>query len=149
METAQSLIQNRLRQALVEMRARNPRMSIRLFAKRLGLPAGTVSLVLLGKRSLSKSTALRFAKALNMDSVEQAQVAGSSFTRMQKAKATVSGVLHPEQLRLSADQFHVLKDWQYYALLNLISLPNESHSIENLANRVGLSAKVTEETLDR
>lgn len=149
MENPQLLLQNRLRQALVETRARNPRLSVRMFAKRLGLPAGTVSLVLLGKRTLSRATALRFAKALDLDPVERATIENGAYTRDTPKSARDSIKLQPEQLRLSADQFHILKDWHYYAILNLICITGESHKPADLARRLGLSEKSVVDAIDR
>jgi uncharacterized protein (TIGR02147 family) len=142
------LILNRLRQALLESQARNPRVSIRSFAKHLGLPAGTVSLVLLGKRRLSKKTALKFARALQFDPVELAQLDQQYRPTSKKTKNARSS-LNPEQLRLSADQFHVLRDWHYYAILNLICIPNQSHEPQALAERLGLTESKVEEALIR
>jgi uncharacterized protein (TIGR02147 family) len=141
-------IQNRLRQALVEAKSRNPQISIRAFAKRIGLPAGTVSLFLLGKRNLSRVTALKFADALHFDPIERQQLC-DAFKVKKTGGRRAQKSLQPEALRLSADRFHVLKDWYYFALLNLICIPGENHGSFALSARLGLPELLVKEAIER
>lgn len=43
-----------------------------------------------------------------------------------------------EYVQLSADQFHVISEWQHFALLNLIKLPKQKLDISSIAARLGV-----------
>src|SRR4051812_25826266 len=62
-----------LRDQYAEQKARNPRYSQRVFARKAGLSSsGFYSEVLNGKRQLAPAAVLRFAKALKLSAPEQA-----------------------------------------------------------------------------
>ncbi len=152
---AQLLIQERLRQRLLEAKLKNSRVSVRSFAKQMKLPAGTVSLVLLGKRKISYKLAQKFADALYFDPIELARL-DSEFKAepvLKKSKQTSSLTTEekfkPENLRLSADQFHVMKDWYYFGILNLISTQGYEHDANWISSRLGISAQTAADAIER
>lgn len=151
---AQQLIQERLRQRLLEIKLKNPSVSVRGFAKQLKLPAGTVSLVLLGKRKISQKLATKFAQALYFDPIEMARVQDEYASIKEARKKTPqprkpADKLKPENLRLSADQFHVMKDWYYFAILNLISTDDYQHDADWIASRIAIKPEIAKEALER
>jgi uncharacterized protein (TIGR02147 family) len=150
--TAQALIQQRLRQKLLEAKIKNPRVSVRSLAKQLSVPAGTLSLVLLGKRPISRKLALKFADALFLDPIERAKIEADfekKKTLSKSRKEPASDRWKPENLRLSADQFHVMKDWWHYAILNLITTDEFRDDPLWIAARINLEVRVVQEALDR
>ena len=150
---APELIQGRLRQRLLEAKVKNPKVSVRSFARQMKIPAGTISLVLLGKRKISSKLALKFADALFFDPMERARIE-KFYTRAPRvSKSGGSSILaeklKPENLRLSADQFHVMKDWYYFAILNLIQTEDYQHNPEWIAGRLNLKPEIVKEAIER
>ena len=128
---------------------------MRGFAKTLKIPAGTISLVLLGKRKVSQKLAQKLAEALYFDPMELAQVKSDYLEQkkiepqIKKSKAPAAEKFNPENLRLSADQFHVLKDWHYFAILNLISTDGYQHDATWIGERLSIKPAVAQEAIDR
>lgn len=155
---AQILIQDRLRQRMLEAKAKNVHVSVRGLAKQLKLPAGTVSLVLLGKRRLSLKLAMRFAEALYFDPMERARLE-AAFSKDKKTPRKPKGAslnlfeteekFKPDALKLSADQFHVMKDWYYFAILNLTYTDGFNNDPEWIASRLNLKVEQVSEAIDR
>ena len=52
-------------------------------------------------------------------------------------------------LQLTSDQFHLLSDWRYFAILNLITLPGSSHAERDLASRLGITEAAMKSCLER
>lgn len=155
---AQLLIQNRLRQKYLEMQVKNPRISVRGFAQSLRLPAGSISLLMLGKRRVSLKLAEKISLALAFDPLEKAALV-REFQKDKKSKVKTSvqnplsgktkPAFRPEQLKLSADQFHVVKDWQHYAILNLVSLKGFEPSSAWIATRLNMDEGIIQQSIDR
>ena len=152
---AQLLIQERLRQRLLEAKLKNSRVSVRSFAKQMKLPAGTVSLVLLGKRKISSKLAQKFAEALYFDPIELARLDSEFKAQPASKKKRQSNTIaaeekfKPENLRLSADQFHVMKDWYYFGILNLISTQGYEHDANWISGRLGIPVQTATDAIER
>ncbi len=155
---AQILIQERLRQRMLEAKLKNPQVSVRGLAKQLKLPAGTVSLVLLGKRKLSSKLAMKFADALYFDPMERARLEAAFSTEKKPSRKSKGSLLSkseteekfkPEALKLSADQFHVMKDWYYFAILNLTYTDDFKNEPEWIASRLNLKPEEVTDAIER
>ncbi len=126
---AESLLLNLLKQRLTEAKSRNSQVSIRSFARTLGVPAGTLSLVLLGKRSISTRLATKLVTALKL-SENESKIILNGLTKTKKP-STHSIIAHernrkietlfkPNTIRLSEQQFDLLKEWYYFGILSLV-----------------------------
>src|SRR4051812_2340511 len=91
---------------------RNPRYSLRAFARSLGVSHTVLSLVLAGKRPLARKSALRISERLELDPTQKATFLqfGDPGPRFQAQQ-------------LSLDQFALIADWYHYAILSLLELP--------------------------
>jgi len=67
----QLLIQRILSERFAGMRERNPRFSLRAYAKRLGLSPGATTEILRGKRRISAKIVLRIAEKLQLEERER------------------------------------------------------------------------------
>src|SRR5688572_4111377 len=86
-----------------QRRKRNPRYTLRAFARQLGISHSLLSMMFGGQRRLSRRT-------------------------MQKIEAALprppEGETADDSHRLSLDQFEALSDWTHYAILSLLELPD-------------------------
>ena len=156
---AQLLLQERLKQRLVETKSRNSNISIRSFARHLGLPAGTVSLVLLGKRKISLKLAEKLATALQFDPNERALLqaelkkksasTSSTQTSTHERSRSLGTTFKPETLRLSDPQFDLLKEWYYFGILSLVQTKNFKLDAQWIAKRLNLLPSTAQAALDQ
>jgi uncharacterized protein (TIGR02147 family) len=144
----QLAIQRILQSRFAGLRAKNPAYSIRAFSKRVGISAGTLSLILLGKRSISKKLADKISRNLMLDPQERAEVL-DQFPQSRKAATRAQDSVDPSYLQLSADQFHVVSDWYYFAILNLIEIEGFQNDSAWIAGRLGLPVSTIQAALER
>ena len=144
-QTKKSAPVDLLRQALLERAEKNPAFSMRAFARATGISHTVLSLVLSGKRSLSKKAAAKLADYLELDPEDRLRVMNT----YSKAKPV-------EFSSLSLDAFSVIADWYHYAILSLLDLPKEQVGAKlearGIARRLGitiLEAKLAIERLQR
>ncbi len=138
-------IQRVLNQRLADIRARNPSFSIRNYAKKIGISPGSLSLILLGKRIVSKKLAQKIATNLLLDPQERAETLGK-FPETKRVRN-----LKPESnyLQLNADQFHLVADWPNFAVLNLMKISTFKGDPQWIGDRLGLSPHRVDEILER
>ena len=149
---AQELIRNRLQQRFLELQTKNAHYSVRAFAKRIQVPAGSLSLILLGKRKISLKLGMRIANALAMDPVEKEILTASFQKKKLSAKPAVSRadkMKNLKQLKLSADQFRIIRDWQHYAILNLLFVKGFKPDSQWIADALGIKESVAKESIQR
>ena len=112
------LIENELAQRI----KRNARYSMRSFAKTIGISHSLLSLVLSGKRRVSKKTLRRIEEKLGL-SPEPAETPAET----------------NEGQQLSLDAFSLLADWYHYAILSLLELPEARLDSHWIAKRLGIT----------
>lgn len=134
-----------LRQALLERSEKNPAFSLRAFARATGISHTVLSLVLSGKRRLSKKAAAKLADYLELDPEDRLRVMN-----------TFSKTKPVEPSSLSLDAFSVIADWSHSAILRLLDSPANDLGAKlearGLARRLGLTileAKLAIERLQR
>ncbi|HEX7675943.1 MAG TPA: TIGR02147 family protein [Bdellovibrio sp.] len=101
----------RLKQLLEEKKNRNPRISLRSIAAKMGMPPGRVSELLAGKRNLTSKHLEKFCRALKVSSDE-----GISLKLQLEAEKDFE---EPSAYRkvFTAEQTSKLTDWKPYALM--------------------------------
>lgn len=142
METINHIQQNLLLQKLIEAYSAkkefNNSFSMRAFSKRIGVSSGALTEIFQNKRRVTANTARKILGNLNFSTDEI-----EDFFQEKKLKR------QRDFKNLSIDQYEVLSNWQYLALLNLIELPEGEHTPEVFAFRLGLSTKKTQEYLEK
>jgi hypothetical protein len=115
---------------------KNPSYSIRAFARDLGVGKTTVCDVMNGSRQLSALNIDVIATRLSLDS--------------ETIKKFLEDNLNTDRGRavLLEDEFQLIKDWHFLAILNLAKLPNNQCSGEWIAERLGLKFEVAESSLE-
>ncbi len=137
---------------LIERIERNPKYSLRAFARQLGIESSALSQILSGRRSLSEKLASELFDQLDLspseqeeflDSLAEAKVA-QGFKRIapetKKRLARLrSEVRSPKSRELSMELFRVIADWYHYAILELTNIPSFENRPEWIATRLGIS----------
>lgn len=126
-----------LRAAFNEFLARNPRYSLRAFARSTGISHTVLSLVLSGKRRLSKKATTKLADFLGLDPIRR--------QRLLNENKDVEG--HYENMPL--DTFEVISDWYHYAILSILELPEAKFEAKWLAKQLGLQEIEAKMAMDR
>lgn len=134
-----SSLHQTLNEHFVELRAKNPRLSQRYFAQKLGLSSGALSEILKGKRKISPKLAEKIAEKLNMD-----PRAAAAF--VEKTKNDGVGI---DYWQLQDDQFQLISFWPHFAILNLVKSKQCQHRSSWFAHQLNLSERVVQDCLDR
>jgi uncharacterized protein (TIGR02147 family) len=100
---------------------RNPRYSLRSFAKSLGISHTLLSLVLSGKRPISKKLREKLEDYFGV------------IPEIPEAAAP------SEYHQISLDTFAILSDWQHYAILNLMETPQAKFEERWISQRLGIT----------
>lgn len=125
------LLRERLRAAV----RRNPRFSLRSFAKQLGVDHSTLSQVLKGRRQLSARALEAIGKRMGL-SEEALRAYAQSFRRKKNSNN------QPESIRtfqFDLDTFQLLSVWHHYAILELIQVQGFQADSRWIANTLGIA----------
>jgi transcriptional regulator with XRE-family HTH domain len=105
-----------LRAELARRCARNPRYSLRSFARQLGVDHATLSQLLRGRRALTAAAIDRLGTRLKLDEKR---------IEIYRVSARREGRRYPsagEARRLTQDAANVMADWCHFAILELVRL---------------------------
>lgn len=115
---------------------RNPSYSIRAFARDLGIGKTTIFEVMKGLRQLSSSNIEVIASRLALDE-ETLKCFQEDSSNSDRGRTVVL-----------EDEFQLIKDWHFLAILNLAKLPNNKCDSHWIAERLGLSIELAENSLE-
>ena len=128
-----------LRSELVQRCKKNPRYSMRAFAKTLGVESSFLSKILNGKRRLTEKSLKKFSVKLSL-----------SPDHLEKITRTSKSVQNIEYKNLNLLEFEVISEWYYFAILELVQVKGFKPSSQWIAKALGLTvyqAKHAVETL--
>lgn len=125
-----------------ESKARNPNMSLRGFAQRVGISSGALSEILKGKRLLTHTLKQRMAPKLLLSPQETIEFFQDNLPQN-------LGIPSDQRWLLSQDHFHMISNWWYYGLLNLIKTRGFKNQSAWMAQRLGLTINVISDAWDR
>lgn len=114
-----------LQEELARRCERNPRYSVRAFARALSINDGALSQILSGKRVPAFKTAQRIIKSLSLAPDEEHEFIASLAEKhrsrgLQRMSPIFRDVrLQPKPVELSHDLFRVIADWYHYAIVEL------------------------------
>lgn len=130
-----------LNQKFLELKAKNPRLSHRFFAQKIGISSGALSEILKGKRTISRKLAIKIASRLLLDPIDTATFVGNNLVPGEAKDI--------DYLQLQDDQFHLISEWPHFAILNLVKSDQCIHRPTWFAQQLNLPLKVTQEAIDR
>ena len=125
-----------LQNTLVERIRKNPRYSLRAFAKSLEMNQGTLSQILNGTRKLTLQTRQKIAERLGL--VEERFDFGRSVD-----------VDQTEYRQIAVDQLNMISNWHHDALLELLKIKHLSNQPRKMAQSLGISVVEVNAALDR
>lgn len=134
-------LKNILLKELSRRRSRNTLYSMRAFARDLNLGVGSLSEVLSGKRELSKNNLVKV-----LQNVELLPELKNILLKKDCQKPATPEDLH--QLLLE-DQFKLISDWYYIAILNLAKLKSNKANPQWIAKRLNIEPYQVIEALER
>ncbi|MDH4469339.1 MAG: TIGR02147 family protein [Bacteriovoracaceae bacterium] len=126
-----------LQNQFLERCRRNPKYSLRAFAKFLEVDASTLSQILREKRSLSITLQRSFAQRLGVDPKE---VENLPTTKTKKEKNV---------RELALDAFQVIADWYHYAIFELITVKGFKNDSKWIAKTLSISSTEVSIALER
>jgi uncharacterized protein (TIGR02147 family) len=124
---------------LEEMQQKNPRLSLRALARKLGISPGCLTELMQGKRPLSEFYASKVVLGLEMGPEERNQVFSLITTRSRKFDA---------QKVIAEKELELLKSWEHFAVLNLIRTKDFQPEPAWIAERLSISPEKAEESLE-
>ena len=134
-----------LQQTLLERCRKNPRYSLRAFARHLNLSPSALSAMLRGVRPISARSRTKLGLALGLGPEEIDSFAyeahGNSKGRSEPAKPTFE--------QIAMDTFAIVSEWHHYAILELMKTQSFSWDATGIARRLGLNATEVSVSIER
>lgn len=142
-----------LQEQLNSRREKNPRYSLRSFARHLGVSPGRLSELLNGQRNMSSVLAEKFAARLELpDEERSALVSAARKLRKRTPSARVRSDLTPSKPRyhtVPKDMFEFISDWQHFGILALMETDDFIGDERWMARRLGLSVEAVIQAMER
>lgn len=118
----------RLKQELLVRTKRNPKYSLRAFARQLDIEASLLSKILRGQRKAGPKIKAKIAAALGTQKLP----------------------LNSEKVEyLNEDQFQMISDWYHYAILELLMIKGFSKKPHSISKALGISLVEAKDACDR
>lgn len=134
-----------LRQTLLERLRKNPSYSLRAMAKSLGVSHTYLSLILNGKKPLSKQKAVEFAELLKLNERDaRALLKGSKEGRPRSRRDEA-----PTYNELSVDRFKAVSSWYHLAILDLTGLQQFKSDPTWIAEQLGIHRHQVIDAIER
>ncbi len=144
-----------LREVLEVRCQKNPRYSLRSFARDLGVAPARLSDVLRGRYGISREAALEIANQLGFSAPESelfCNLVESEHARAKSkrigAKALVESRMQPYP-QLTMDSFQIVADWYHYAILELTSVKDFKSDPSWIGGRLGISEHIVISAIER
>lgn len=144
-----------LREELAQRQARRPQYSMRAFARDLEISASFLCEFLAGRQGMSRERVLWVARKIGLSSEQQLHfwdLIESRHGRTQDDRKA-AGVrarqrTKSDESRLSLDRFHVVADWYYMPLLELLCLTPQP-SLKVIAAALNIAPSAVEKAISR
>ncbi len=120
----------------------NPRYSMRAFAKALDINSGRLSEILSHKRTLTTAMGEKIVGALKLDGSQAKQfkdLIRNEKQHRQSLKSLDRAGAQYHVKTLDIDQFHLISDWQHFAILALMRTCDFRNDMRWMAQRLGLT----------
>ncbi len=114
-----------LQQEFTSRCRRNPRYSLRCYARDLNISPSSLSAMLNGKRPITNKMKFRLGITLGLTSNDL-----EPYLKPKRASLSLEKINYK---MLSFDEFHLIQDWYHNAILELIKLPQHKLSAASVA----------------
>jgi uncharacterized protein (TIGR02147 family) len=134
-----SYCQKVLEREFIRRRKRNPRFSMRSYARFLGIGVASLSEALSGKRNLSPKNLQKVASKLDLRPIEQ-----ELFIQKPKNSFTESDVV-----LLEDEKFSIIADWYHFAIIELASIKKHIATPQWIGQELGIDVYEAQVALER
>jgi uncharacterized protein (TIGR02147 family) len=141
-----------LRAQIVERCRKNPKFSLRAFAKLMAIPASNLSEILNGKKNISVDRAYSIAEKLRFTTKERDYFV--SLVQIETTKSESSKMALMEKVRamnpklqmqsIAIDHFKVISEWFHFAILELLQVEAFDFSVKRASKALGVSGHQVE-----
>ncbi len=132
-----------LKAEYLERVRKNPQYSLRSFAKNLGVSHSLLSLVLNGQRKISRSFMQKICEKLNLTTSKQKML-------LQELNGIGAEVASQSEMhKLSLEQFALISEWQHYAILSLLEIPDTKFDPVFIGQRLGINPMLAKVSMQR
>lgn len=136
---------------------KNPRYSLRSFARALGLNPASLSRVLTGKRPLAWKAAQRLLKVLDLSPAEERSfllsvVEESKSRKLQRLPSDLKQHLKgevPQGMEVSFETFKTISDWEHYAIRQLTCVKGFRPQAKWIAGQLGITETQSKLAVER
>lgn len=142
LKPAKNSILARLQEILTEQKSRNPSLGVRALARRLDIPAPTLSRLLSGRRGLTLAMAQKIVDGLTELPAERRRLMKAFAVDSQRSAATATRYRH-----LELHELERLSDWGHGALLEVLRGEKGVRSLYTLSLATGLPEPEVERLL--
>jgi len=142
---AQIRVQQMLIRKFTDMKVKNPSISMRAFAARIGMQPGATNEIMKGQRRVSRALAEKLADKLLLDPSERTDLL-NDFTAQIGENVRENDL---NVLKLKADEFALISDWVHFALLSLMKVKGFKSDIAWMADRLNLPTNEVRKALLR
>lgn len=149
--SSQDSVRVLLREYLDAAQIKNPNYSIRSLAKKLKVSPATLSEVLRSKRRVTAKLCSRVCEGLVVaPDIKKELLRGLKNKKQQDSNATSEeSPASDNYVDLNMDQYHLVGDWYYSAILCLATTDDFKGDVDWVARRLNLNKKTTQESLNR
>jgi uncharacterized protein (TIGR02147 family) len=128
-----------LQQELEKRCKKNPKYSLRTFARFLGTDSSSLSKILSAKREFSRKNLEKFAQKLGLSPTEIRAYLVNETLSAADSKGKRQGASVADNRILSEDQFRVLSDWLHVAILEVTKMKDFSSKSQWISKSLGVS----------
>ncbi len=122
---------------------RNPRFSMRTFARQIGISPGRLSEILSGKRELTLNVVKKICSNLTLSPSE------SKALMVSVPGADVEKVIEATYKEINMDAFYTLADWQHFAIFNLMDVDDFQQNFQWIADRLNIAVNDAQNAVNR
>lgn len=128
-----------LKEELERRTEKNPKYSLRSFARFIGISHTSLSCILRGQRPVSSKTKMKVAMALGVDPEKITQFKD---TPLESNAA-------PSFDKISVDSYHLIADWHHDAILELVQTRGFREDTSWIASKLGIKRTEAKVALER
>ncbi len=137
---------NILKDGLEKRQSKNPRYSLRSYAKDLGINSSTLSQVLRNKRKLPEKYVEQIIDKLRLDSpTKEAFLQSYDLSNSFLDKIDL-GIID-RKIQLEDTQYALIAEWEYFTILQMFDLTNFKFETANIAKRLNITEQRVSEVL--
>ncbi|MFZ4715079.1 MAG: DUF4423 domain-containing protein [Bacteriovoracaceae bacterium] len=126
----------------------NQAYSLRCFAGKLEIAPSKLSEILNYKQGLSEKAALKIGKSLKYNISEMNHFICTVRAHSSKSPAIRKKFMQElETLKISNDDFEMVSNWYYFAILELVSFKDFKNDADWIAKKLGISSEEAERAL--